>query len=233
VSHLGERLTALVDGELGHDERDRALAHLAVCAECRAEADALRRLKSRLRALPGPPPAVDFLRRLTTLGEPATLGEPGDVTQARVGAASGARSDDTRDAARIDHTGPEGALPGVPAAALVSGRPYGVRTPGGRPRPGRPRTRRPDRRASARGGRAWGRAGAVRRDGVRGRHLLAGAATLAVLGVGAVSFAAGAQPERVPQVTPALERFAVEHALSSGEVPMTDTIMMRERRVGP
>lgn len=45
MSHLGERLTALVDGELGHDERDRALAHLAACDLCRAEADALRALK--------------------------------------------------------------------------------------------------------------------------------------------------------------------------------------------
>ncbi|WP_026413910.1 zf-HC2 domain-containing protein [Actinomadura oligospora] len=55
MSCLGERLTALVDGELGHEERERALRHLAGCASCRAEADALRRLKARLRGLATPP----------------------------------------------------------------------------------------------------------------------------------------------------------------------------------
>ncbi|MFC5185402.1 anti-sigma factor family protein [Actinomadura harenae] len=55
MSCLGERLTALVDGELGHEERERALRHLAGCAPCRVEADALRRLKARLRGLATPP----------------------------------------------------------------------------------------------------------------------------------------------------------------------------------
>ncbi|MFE7603373.1 zf-HC2 domain-containing protein, partial [Streptomyces sp. NPDC057494] len=31
------RLAALVDGELGHDARERVLAHLATCARCKAE----------------------------------------------------------------------------------------------------------------------------------------------------------------------------------------------------
>ena len=31
--HLGDRLAALVDGELGHDARERVLAHLATCSE--------------------------------------------------------------------------------------------------------------------------------------------------------------------------------------------------------
>ncbi|HEX2316207.1 MAG TPA: zf-HC2 domain-containing protein, partial [Thermomonospora sp.] len=73
---LGERLTALVDGELDHDERDRALAHLAVCRTCREEADTMRRLKSRLRALSAPPapsapdlPDTGFLDRLRALGD--------------------------------------------------------------------------------------------------------------------------------------------------------------------
>ncbi|MET7613373.1 zf-HC2 domain-containing protein, partial [Streptomyces seoulensis] len=34
--HLGDRLSALVDGELGHESRDRVLAHLATCCRCRA-----------------------------------------------------------------------------------------------------------------------------------------------------------------------------------------------------
>ncbi|MCW2605949.1 MAG: hypothetical protein JWO60_642, partial [Frankiales bacterium] len=67
--HLGERLTALVDGELDHAARDRALSHLAHCDECRAQADAHRRLKaalSGLRAAPPVPPA-ELVARLTAL----------------------------------------------------------------------------------------------------------------------------------------------------------------------
>ncbi|MFB9840048.1 anti-sigma factor family protein, partial [Actinoallomurus acaciae] len=70
MTHLGERLTALVDGELGHDERDRALAHLAACDLCRAEADALRALKRRLRAMGDADPGERLLARLQAMGEP-------------------------------------------------------------------------------------------------------------------------------------------------------------------
>jgi anti-sigma factor RsiW len=51
MSHLGDLLSALVDGELGGAELDRASAHLAACPACRAEATALRELKQELRAL--------------------------------------------------------------------------------------------------------------------------------------------------------------------------------------
>ena len=43
MSHLGQRLSALIDGELSDSQRDRVLAHLAGCDECRQEAVALRR----------------------------------------------------------------------------------------------------------------------------------------------------------------------------------------------
>jgi Putative zinc-finger len=60
--HLGERLTALVDGELGHDARERVLAHIATCDECRAEVDEQRRLKgvfaAASRMTPAPPPGL-------------------------------------------------------------------------------------------------------------------------------------------------------------------------------
>jgi anti-sigma factor RsiW len=51
VSHLGQRLSALIDGELDGDERDRVLMHLARCEPCRGEAVALRTLKRRMNAL--------------------------------------------------------------------------------------------------------------------------------------------------------------------------------------
>ena len=51
MSHLGQRLSALIDGELGDAERDRVLAHLAGCDACRQDAIALRALKQRMHSL--------------------------------------------------------------------------------------------------------------------------------------------------------------------------------------
>ncbi|GAB2811222.1 hypothetical protein GCM10022221_05830 [Actinocorallia aurea] len=78
MSCLGERLTALVDGELDHAERDRAQAHLVLCAECRAEAEALRSVKRRLGALGGAMPSTDLMIGLYNLGRtpPAPVPAP-------------------------------------------------------------------------------------------------------------------------------------------------------------
>ncbi|WP_371527359.1 zf-HC2 domain-containing protein [Streptomyces sp. NBC_01283] len=65
--HLGDRLAALVDGELGHDARERVLAHLATCPKCKTEADAQRRLKSVFAEAAPPPPSESFLARLQGL----------------------------------------------------------------------------------------------------------------------------------------------------------------------
>jgi hypothetical protein len=51
MSHLGHRLSALIDGELSPGQRDRVLAHLAGCESCRVEAASLRLLKQRMHAL--------------------------------------------------------------------------------------------------------------------------------------------------------------------------------------
>jgi Putative zinc-finger len=51
--HLGERLSALIDGELSDTQRERVLAHLAGCEDCRQEAAALRLLKRRMHTLGG------------------------------------------------------------------------------------------------------------------------------------------------------------------------------------
>ncbi|MET9496417.1 zf-HC2 domain-containing protein [Streptomyces sp. NPDC006552] len=72
--HLGDRLAALVDGELDHDARERVLAHLATCPRCKTEADAQRRLKSVFAEVAPPPPSESFLARLQ--GLPA--GDDGD-----------------------------------------------------------------------------------------------------------------------------------------------------------
>lgn len=65
--HLGDRLSALVDGELGHEARERVLAHLATCAKCKAEADEQRRLKNVFAEVAPPPPSESFLARLQGL----------------------------------------------------------------------------------------------------------------------------------------------------------------------
>ncbi|WP_372499100.1 zf-HC2 domain-containing protein [Streptomyces somaliensis] len=80
--HLGDRLAALVDGELGHDARERVLAHLATCARCKAEADAQRRVKSFFAESAPPPPPAGLLARLQGLpggdgGPPSAGGGPG------------------------------------------------------------------------------------------------------------------------------------------------------------
>lgn len=81
--HLGDRLAALVDGELKHDARERVLAHLATCAKCKAEADAQRRLKTMFVESAPPPLSAGLLARLQGLpgggldGPPGPLGPPG------------------------------------------------------------------------------------------------------------------------------------------------------------
>ncbi|MGW1229648.1 zf-HC2 domain-containing protein [Streptomyces sp. NPDC001478] len=79
--HLGDRLAALVDGELKHDARERVLAHLATCGKCKAEADAQRRLKSVFAQSAPPSPSEGFLARLQGLpggpgGDPDGPGRP-------------------------------------------------------------------------------------------------------------------------------------------------------------
>ncbi|MEZ3177679.1 zf-HC2 domain-containing protein [Streptomyces pimonensis] len=75
--HLGDRLSALVDGELGHDARERVLAHVATCAKCRAEVDAQRRLKDVFAQAAPPPPSENLLARLQGLPAGGDLGDGG------------------------------------------------------------------------------------------------------------------------------------------------------------
>jgi anti-sigma factor RsiW len=51
MTHLGQRLSALIDGELDPSERERVLIHMTKCGSCRDEVAALRMLKRRMNAL--------------------------------------------------------------------------------------------------------------------------------------------------------------------------------------
>ena len=159
MSHLGSRLSALVDGELSGAELDRAHAHLAGCEQCRTEAAELRALKQKLRGLmAGAPAEAAMTKRLIAM------------------------------------TGPGGPLP--PRRRLLRV------IPARRPAPG-PASSRPDAR-----------------PGSRRRYLVLGTVSL-VVGLGAAAFTAGGGPDTAPgpRITPPVEMYSIEHAITTGEVP--------------
>jgi negative regulator of sigma E activity len=59
-AHLGERLSALVDGEISGEALDATEAHLTACAECRAAYDALLAIRRHAGALDDRPPERDL-----------------------------------------------------------------------------------------------------------------------------------------------------------------------------
>jgi len=63
-AHLGPAATAFVDGQLDHRRRDEVLAHLTHCPACRADVDAVRRLKASLQVAGVPPLSSDLSVRL-------------------------------------------------------------------------------------------------------------------------------------------------------------------------
>lgn len=62
--HLGEELSAYLDGELTTMEIPAVMAHIETCADCRAELADLDRSRIAVRALPGiePPAFLDAYR---------------------------------------------------------------------------------------------------------------------------------------------------------------------------
>src|SRR6266567_7766123 len=162
MSHLGGRLSALVDSELDGAELDRAHSHLAGCEQCRTEAAELRALKQKLRALmTGVPAEAAMTKRLVAL------------------------------------TGPGGPMP--PRRRLlrvVPGHRPAAGPPGPRPGPGRPRPAR------------------------RRRYLVLGTVSL-VVGLGTAAFTAGGGSDAAPgpRITPPVEMYSMEHAITTGEVP--------------
>jgi hypothetical protein len=67
---LGERVSALADGSLRDDVRDRALAHTLTCRACRDALDVERLTIDRLRSMPQPQPSAALMAALYSLGEP-------------------------------------------------------------------------------------------------------------------------------------------------------------------
>lgn len=71
MTHLGERISELVDGQMSPEAAERANAHLASCSACREAAEVERLTKHRLRALPDVAPTPAFLSTLMQIGGPA------------------------------------------------------------------------------------------------------------------------------------------------------------------
>lgn len=78
MAHLGTQISALADGRLGPAATERALGHVAGCAECAAELSATRAARRALAAVMDVPPAQDLHPRLLAVGRTAcTPARPG------------------------------------------------------------------------------------------------------------------------------------------------------------
>lgn len=182
MDHLGERLSALIDGELGAAEHERALIHLAKCEPCRFEADMMRRLKRRLTGLGEPEPDLDFMGRLMARpGMDSPFGSSAPLGSSRP--LGGFPEEPTRNVPerRAPRTSPERHVP----------------------------VRRPED-------------GSVRSPYFSGgRYAVAGLAVATAL-LGSAFVAGGENPENAPVIEPRLSDYAVEHAVTSRQIPVVD-----------
>src|ERR1700759_3660584 len=171
MSHLGNRISALVDGELSAEESDRVHAHLARCPACRAEAQELRALKQRLRGLPDTTPDDALTARLIRIAEPGAPGPP--------------RRRPRRLTARV--------RPGFRTVPRAAG-------------PGRGAGRGPVRPGQRRH---------------RGRYLALGVVSCVFAGLSVTAFTIGGTDDNPgPRVTPPVQLYSVQHAITTGQVPL-------------
>ncbi|WP_081748609.1 anti-sigma factor [Nocardiopsis sp. CNT312] len=196
MGHLGERLSALVDGELGPVEHERALIHLAGCETCRFEADMLRRLKRRLTTLGEPEPDHDFLGRLSGLAGGGTSGRPPGPPPGGAGFGMSPPLGSSRPLGGHPPTGP------FAAEAVADASPAAPVAP---PPADRPVRRRADRFTS------------LLPAFPGGRYAVAGVAVATAL-LGS-AFVAGGGDDDTPVVEPRIADFALEHALTVRQLP--------------
>jgi anti-sigma factor RsiW len=121
VSHLGHRLSALIDGELDGMERDRVLVHLAGCEPCRSEAVALRILKRRMNALGEAAADTALTRRLMGLARPGGQSGPAPWPAVGGGSLAAAHGRELRPAWYVTFGAAAVILAGVSAAAFLAG----------------------------------------------------------------------------------------------------------------
>ncbi len=82
MTHLGTQIAALVDGRLAPAAAERALGHVAGCADCAAEVAAQRATRTVLASAAQVPVAEDLAARLLALGQsPALLAYPAPASR--------------------------------------------------------------------------------------------------------------------------------------------------------
>jgi anti-sigma factor RsiW len=125
MSHLGHRLSALIDGELDGVERDRVLVHLAGCESCRTDAIALRTLKRRMNALGEAAADAALTRRLMGLAQPsgpgAQAGQPRWTRSAATGSYPAAQGREVRPSWYVTIGATAVVLVGLGTAAFLAG----------------------------------------------------------------------------------------------------------------
>lgn len=206
MSHDRVRLSALVDGELDHEVRDRLLAHLAQCDECRNAVEDERRVKALLNGLTDAGPTDDFTARLRGIAIPVEdlvrdpFPPPAHVRATRP-SARGRRRSQVPVPAGAPHPYHHPAAWTLPAAAA---RPGGSRTGGRSTRP--------------------------LVVGFAGAASFAGMALVTAFTVGGQP----APPEA--DVKPPIERYTVQHSNRAVELPWSDpgavTASFNEGRFG-
>lgn len=76
MSHLGSRISALVDGQLAPAAAERALAHVATCPQCSAELTEARQARRALAAADDVAPTADLTARLLSLAPGTSMAAP-------------------------------------------------------------------------------------------------------------------------------------------------------------
>ena len=190
---LSSRVSALADGSLPDDVRDRALAHVTSCPDCRADLDAERLLRARLQTLPAPRPSSALVAALLAMGE------PGGPMPPRPGHVPGMPR--PRPATIRREPDPGSASHGVPAL------PWHRVTPG--------------RRSTSRSLELPARPGPTSRPGSRGaarRRVVVGA-TAGAVGAGVIAAALASGLPVAPRVTPPDQGHLEASAVSAGPSP--------------
>ena len=202
MSHLGERVSSLVDGQLSVDGAERALMHITSCGDCRVAVETERLMKQRLAALSPPEPADLLVLRLLELAGPSGPLPP-----------------------RSGH------VPGSPRPELVAslndiaarGNPgWGVETRG-------PATRPPGRRGSSRPpvSRAAGNTSGLSRmvrvsRASRNRMAAAMVGAVCLVGVGVAGGVANGGGVAATPVSPPIDSLVTEHSATSSRLPLAD-----------
>jgi hypothetical protein len=205
MSHLGERVSSLVDGQLSVDLAERALMHITSCGDCREAVETERLMKQRLAALSPPEPADLLVLRLLELAGPSGPLPP-----------------------RSGH------VPGSPRPELVaslnniaarsnSGNPGWGAEPRGlaaRP-PGRRGSSRPPVSRSAAANSGLSRMVRVSRSS-RNRMAAAMVGAVCLVGVGVAGGVANGGAAAVTPVVPPIDTMVTEHGATSGTLPFAD-----------